>query len=950
MRSSTTVKAIPPKPTIRKTIKINGKDFAKALGKAGTNLAFGNWEGLSTNAVDALSALGLKSTPSELAWLLLYRGFLRAIKQTIEETLTIPPDAKDAQALHQLIVSVLNSDDVSIDKSLFSDPEHHSLTSQVSVSLNAWLETQGFSIQSASAVAIRLRSYVAYAFHEEWIASLTLYTPLKESLDTPFTQATERSFGRLQYAAWLRKQVDLPVFFESFALRQVYVPLRGYYHRKGELFDRGRGQLPGDVEPSKQSKVAVDLHEELDAWIQKADPRDAVRLISGGPGSGKSSFAKMFAASQSIRNEICVLFVPLHHLEISDDLIEAIGKFIKIQNLLTINPLDWEQGEPRVLAIFDGLDELAMQGKVGERSAQEFVREVLRKTDQLNSRRFRIQTIITGRELVIQANETYFRKQGQILTVLPYFIDKKDLREGEYVDPDKILQVDQRIIWWNKYSAVTGIEYNGLPKELDKGNLVDITSQPLLNYLVALALRGGRLKLSEQVNLNAIYADLLRAIYERGWSNDQHPTIRGLQESEFTRILEEIALASWHGDGRTTTARDIHTHCNNSGLSSLLTRFQEGLESDPKSNVTQLLTAFYFRQSGHNSTGERTFEFTHKSFGEYLTARRIVREIRLIDKKIRQNDENADEGWAPRTALERWVALTGNSPIDDYVFEFICGEIESSEQGTSSLQGTLCRLIEISLSSGLPIERLTPRPNFATEVRISKNSESALLICLNACARTTHEISHVTWPNSKSFGEMIHRLVGQRSFTPHLVLRCLSYLDLSTCTLINQDFWRADFRQSDLSHANLVGSDCRYADFSGANLRGAGLVYCNFMECNFYTALLGSPEETERAEFVGSIDSPHDEVRENCFLDVANFEKANLEGINFAGLDLRSVNFTEAIALNADFSSAKISKQQYKKLLSAGARVDSSIVVEESKSKKKIRHFPKNTLGPRSRD
>ena len=95
-------------------------------------------------------------------------------------------------------------------------------------------------------------------------------------------------------------------------------------------------------------------------------------------------------------------------------------------------------------------------------------------------------------------------------------------------------------------------------------------------------------------------------------------------------MLEEIGLASWHGgDGRTTTVQEIKEHCIASGLGSMLNNFQEGAEE----GVTRLLAAFFFRKHGQRSSEDSTFVFTHKSLGEYLTARRIVR---ALDKVIRE--------------------------------------------------------------------------------------------------------------------------------------------------------------------------------------------------------------------------------------------------------------------------------------------------------------------------
>ena len=67
-----------------------------------------------------------------------------------------------------------------------------------------------------------------------------------------------------------------------------------------------------------------------------------------------------------------------------------------------------------------------------------------------------------------------------------------------------------------------------------------------------------------------------------------------------------------------------------------LERFKEGA----RAGAISFLAAFYFRQAGKIQGGERTFEFTHRSFGEFLTARRLVRWIKLIHEERARNREN----------------------------------------------------------------------------------------------------------------------------------------------------------------------------------------------------------------------------------------------------------------------------------------------------------------------
>ena len=96
-------------------------------------------------------------------------------------------------------------------------------------------------------------------------------------------------------------------------MRQVYVPLRAYYEQESEVHQ----QIVSDH--NLNERIVLDLNLVLEAWLQDNRPDDAIRLITGGPGSGKSSFSKMFAAQQSRIEDRLILFIPLHLFRHSDD-------------------------------------------------------------------------------------------------------------------------------------------------------------------------------------------------------------------------------------------------------------------------------------------------------------------------------------------------------------------------------------------------------------------------------------------------------------------------------------------------------------------------------------------------------------------------------------------------------------------------------------------------------
>jgi predicted NACHT family NTPase len=108
------------------------------------------------------------------------------------------------------------------------------------------------------------------------------------------------------------------------------------------------------------------LEGELDDWLKRGSTEgDAIRLITGGPGSGKSTFAKWLAAELSEKQRMRVLFIPLQRFRILASLKEAMASYLTETKRFQQNPLS-QQGfanpSDPLLLIFDGLDELTKPG------------------------------------------------------------------------------------------------------------------------------------------------------------------------------------------------------------------------------------------------------------------------------------------------------------------------------------------------------------------------------------------------------------------------------------------------------------------------------------------------------------------------------------------------------------------------------------------------------------
>jgi uncharacterized protein YjbI with pentapeptide repeats len=903
-------------------LKANFKDLFKALGKGVIDGAIGKWDGVASDVVEASVAVGLAAEPGQTAWLLIYRSLDRAITRLLKdnkELLVKQPE--DLSSLCEHIDWSLEKMELTINQAFFRAPKQLPLLNAFKVPLTAWLESFVTEKVQAKGISDRLPTYFVFALHEEWRARAKDYECLKTQLDTPFTKASEREQAWLLYRALLQQQIEEPMFLEAFGLKQVYVPLCAYYTRKKPQQQvQGSGYRTGLDQPEEE-RVVVDLSAALQSWIDEADREDAIRVICGGPGCGKSSFTKILAATLAETGQVPVLYIPLHLFDLNAELDKAVGTFVQSDpdGLLPPNPLEREQAEPRVLLIFDGLDELAKQGKVGIEVAQQFVREAQKQLDRLNQRTTRLQILISGRDVAVQANSAEFRREGQILHILPYFVPEQERKQ--YVDDQQLLTEDRRDCWWQNYGTVSGRGYTGLPKELDQGNLIEITGQPLLNYLVALSYAQGQLTISATTNLNEIYVDLLKAIHERGWaSGRQHASLQGTTLDNFIRILEEVALSSWHGDGRTTTVRDIESHCDSSGLKRLLDVFQEGTQT----GVTRLLTAFYFRQGGAQPDGEKTFEFTHKSFGEYLTAKRLVRGIGRIHNEMQSHQQDLDRGWNGRQALKHWTMLCGPSLMDEYLFQFLCDEIQlQPREQASQWQKTLSDLMGTMLKAGLPMEELK-LPTYYEASRQARNAEEALLAALNACARQTQAVSQVVWSSPETFGSWLTKTQGQRTSWEKntLAFSCLGWLDLTGCNLMGQDLTYASLEGAILDHARLDHARLDHARLDGArfnrarlnnvrfnraSLNGASLDYARLDGARLdHASLFGASLDYARLDGASLFDASLDHASlDGASLDGASLDSASLDSarINRARLDHASLEHASLVGASLNHAS-----------------------------------------------
>ncbi len=876
--------------------KVQPLKLLSGIAKIIVDVATLGWHNLPSDVLNAINEIKLDDKPEMAGWKLVSRSLADAVLSLIVESNGIfSKDAIETDPLDESLNKFLEDKKYFLKSDFFKNPKSFKLLNDIKPTLKEYFSLFGFADHEADNLLDRLNSYFVFSIVNEWRKNTTYYSVLKDIIETPFSEAEKKETEWQVYGNYLQTQIDKPVFSESFSLSQIYIPLRAYYKVK---LKKDSKDEPRTIEKMGESdknvkRIVVDLDKHLTEWLAKQDKHDSIRIIRGGPGYGKSSFLKMFAAKLAASGKR-VLFIPFHRFDIEGKLDQSLRNYLRFDKYLTYDPIN-DDDAPLIL-LFDGLDELSMQGKLLYDIAQGFLRELERSVANYNSRSLRLQAIVSGRDVIVQQNESDFRNDGQILRLLPYYLsdeDKENLKDGK-----NLLKIDQRLDWWKKYGQLTGLNYKGLPEELKTPEIDELTAQPLLNFLIALSYQRKKVDFNKNPNLNEIYADLLSAVYERTYSEGKKlKTISEMEYEHFCIILEEIALSTWHNQGRTTTVNEITKHFESSGLTELLKRFIE----DAEKGIVSLLAAFYFRQAGQAADGMKTFEFTHKSFGEYLTSKKIVRQIKIISEQLEENEKDLykRKGWSIEICLIEWVKVFGRKQPDQDLVKFIRNEFLLNDQSknerfkSDEIQKAIIKLINHFLLFGMPIEKLHPRPEtFKEENEVAINAEAALLMMHGIIAKVTGRVADIRWPKLTSFGEWVGRITGQREGANLFILRFCNHLNLNSLILDLRDFYDADFSDSNLSETQLVLAIIRRANLQGANLQGANLIEADLLEANLFRVNL------QGADLQGA-------HLERAHLERAIFRGANLRGANLRGADLQGADLRGAELRGANLQGAK---------------------------------------------
>jgi len=696
-----------------------------------------------------------------------------------------------------------------------------------------------------------------------------LWRPVEEALLNGPAIALQRQLNWDRYRRQLIYDFFVrPTFGQEtskISLAQLYVPLRGYW-RKND-FPNGEPTHPRRI--FEINNIGM-LDELLDSWIDTN--AGSVKLIGGGPGSGKSTTLKALAARISAREDWRPLFIPLQHISLDGDLRNAINNYFvgRTDSAFTEAPLSRESvedGTP-ILLIFDGLDELSKPGDAANEVVTLFSSKLNTLLSQLvgddSSRR--IKAVISGRMPAFQAARKYISPTAENSIEVIGFGPLADRSVG------RLWSLDQRGTWWRQYARLTGAD-EAVPAAFKSRGLAGITQEPLLCYLLVLSGFATSGWDEAAKNLNRVYEKLVDSIWERAWGEGaikrQGPG-RELSKRDFNSLMQAVALAAWHGgDTRVASEESFHEAISQTGMSSVWEDFKNANGPD----ITNLALNFYLKSS---ETSQRGFEFTHKSFGDYLTARAILDFAVTLPELVERKTD---------LASSEWLELAGRGDTTAEILTFLRNEVRLrvekgrySADEVASLKSAFEALMRDAMTDGFAISSRVAQTTWRLAEAHQSNAELCAWSILNACSLALEEAERpeakiwIEWPD------------GYNSLRESIV-RCSDF-DEEYGSVIGACLSNIVAPQANLSGLFLVGADLHGSNFSKASFSKSELFGSNLTKCN---------------------------------LGEASFYSADLDACNLSGADLRGANLTEAPITDVRWSKAKV----------AGAIIDEMAVLSD---------------------
>ena len=367
-------------------------------------------------------------------------------------------------------------------------------------------------------------------------------------------------------------------------------------------------------------------------------PSTELIFLMGSPGSGKTSLMEILCADIANTGKVHIMLVPAKKIKPEYGLVIGIQKFLKSIGNDVVSET-FMQKENCILAI-DGFDELAYATRL---SLETFFREAQNLVRERLGNQLRI--ILSGRPTLFSEKDVVIPQGSHIICLKKFNRDR----------------VKKWSMNWRNSS--TGSFHGEVYLDEENKNLTEMISTPMLLYLFARMHEDGQPILTKiesgSNNAFTIYKRIIDWICYRQKDKGIETDIEG----KLRRYLQVAGLAT-HQSGSRILHYDFFTKalCQNDLSKD---------DIDPKVHSIILQGAFV-------SVKDKAWEFTHKSFGEFLAAESIIKLFKNCF--LLEDDKKIDSyQFKHSSILKDWIDIFGPKYISDEIRNFCKGWFQVQE-------------------------------------------------------------------------------------------------------------------------------------------------------------------------------------------------------------------------------------------------------------------------------
>ncbi|GLX98761.1 hypothetical protein [Herbidospora sp. NBRC 101105] len=521
------------------------------------------------------------------------------------------------------------------------------------VGVNSILDSIAQTRAGLESSALSLRS-LAEAFERS--ASNTSHAKLRKDLVTRYSKAMLRPMAMM---GELPEGVSLP------AKRDIYV------NPSFKELDRLKLRNQQDEWVSEPSWSEIETRTDFWTFLLRhlisTQASVAPLVVLGQPGAGKSMFTQVLAADLDPR-DFTVVRVKLRSVGWDSPIQQQIEAGLHNLTGLTVSWADLvdELDTAQPVIILDGFDELLQASGVAHYDYLEKVQSFQQREAELGRP---VAVIVTSRTAV--ADQVRYPLGSVVLRLEP-FDDK---------------QVSNWLNTWNKANPA-----RQLPREiaLDQG---DLARQPLLLFMLALFNSDGG-SLTSEISRAELYESLFTRFAERDVTKLNRSLSDKQKRREIELELDQLSFVAFamFNRGRQTvsdkdlindfsilpvggTIRDTHGH----------TSYREARRDLALDVAQRLAGRFFFKlfvqhaQStyGH-SEKNKSYEFLHASFTEFLVARWVAKQLRRMAIKSRFEDDELGHHLDDDKLLHALISKAVLSVREERILDFLSNILEQS--------------------------------------------------------------------------------------------------------------------------------------------------------------------------------------------------------------------------------------------------------------------------------